>query len=160
MATKAIPDGYRTATPYLIVNGGAEAIEFYKRAFDATEMLRMEDPHGRVGHAEIKIGDSVIMLADEHPGMGYRSPRSIGGSAVSILLYVEDVDTLFDRAVEAGAKAQRPVANQFYGDRAGTLEDPFGHVWTIATHVEDVPPEEIRRRAEAAFASSGAAAPA
>jgi PhnB protein len=159
MATKAIPEGYRTATPYLIVNGGAEAIEFYKRAFGATEMMRMADPHGRVGHAEIKIGDSIIMLADEHPGMGHRSPRSIGGSAVSILLYVEDVDKLFDRAVKAGAKSQRPVANQFYGDRSGTLEDPFGHVWTIATHVEDVPPEEMRRRAEAAFSSSGASAP-
>jgi PhnB protein len=159
MATKAIPEGYRTATPYLIVNGGAEAIEFYKRAFGATEMMRMVDPHGRVGHAEIKIGDSIIMLADEHPGMGHRSPRSIGGSAVSILLYVEDVDKLFDRAVKAGAKSQRPVANQFYGDRSGTLEDPFGHVWTIATHVEDVPPEEMRRRAEAAFSSSGASAP-
>lgn len=159
MATKAIPEGYRTATPYLIVNGGAEAIEFYKRAFGATEMMRMADPHGRVGHAEIKIGDSIIMLADEHPGMGHRSPRSIGGSAVSILLYVEDVDKLFERAVKAGAKSQRPVANQFYGDRAGTLEDPFGHVWTIATHVEDVPPEEMRRRAEAAFASSAASAP-
>jgi PhnB protein len=159
MATKAIPEGYRTATPYLIVNGGAEAIEFYKRAFGATEMVRMADPHGRVGHAEIKIGDSMIMLADEHPDMGYRSPRSIGGSAVSILLYVEDVDELFDRAVKAGAKSQRPVANQFYGDRAGTLEDPFGHVWTIATHVEDVPPEEMRRRAEAAFTSSAASAP-
>jgi PhnB protein len=159
MATKAIPEGYRTATPYLIVNGGAEAIEFYKRAFGATEIVRMADPHGRVGHAEIKIGDSMIMLADEHPDMGYRSPRSIGGSAVSILLYVEDVDELFDRAVKAGAKSQRPVANQFYGDRAGTLEDPFGHVWTIATHVEDVPPEEMRRRAEAAFSSSAASAP-
>jgi PhnB protein len=159
MATKAIPEGYRTATPYLIVNGGAEAIEFYKRAFGATEIVRMADPHGRVGHAEIKIGDSMIMLADEHPDMGYRSPRSIGGSAVSILLYVEDVDELFDRAMKAGAKSQRPVANQFYGDRAGTLEDPFGHVWTIATHVEDVPPEEMRRRAEAAFSSSAASAP-
>jgi PhnB protein len=159
MATKAIPEGYRTATPYLIVNGGAAAIDFYKSAFGATELLRMADPHGGVGHAEIKIGDSVIMLADEHPDMGYRSPRSIGGSAVSILLYVEDVDKVFDRAVKAGAKSQRPVANQFYGDRAGTLEDPFGHVWTIATHVEDVPPEEMKRRAEAAFSSSGASAP-
>jgi PhnB protein len=159
MATKSIPEGYRTATPYLIVNGGAAAIEFYKRAFGATEMFRMDDPHGRVGHAEIRIGDSVIMLADEHPDMGYRSPRSIGGSAVSILLYVDDVDKVFERAVAAGAKSQRPVANQFYGDRSGTLEDPFGHVWTIATHVEDVPAEEVRRRAEAAFTSSAAAKP-
>ena len=153
MATKAIPEGYSTATPYLIIKGAAEAIEFYKRAFGATEMLRMADPQGRVGHAEIKIGDSVIMLADEHPAMGYRSPRALGGSSVSILLYLEDVDTVFARAVKSGAKALRPVTNQFYGDRSGTLEDPFGHVWTIATHVEDVPPEEMKRRAEAAMKS-------
>lgn len=158
MTTKPIPDGYRTATPYLIVKGAADAIEFYKRAFGATEPLRMADPQGRVGHAEIKIGDSVIMLADEHPSMGYRSPRSLGGSSVSILLYLEDVDGVFERAVKAGAKAQRPVMDQFYGDRSGTLEDPFGHVWTIATHVEDVEPEEMKRRAEAAMKS--AAAPA
>jgi PhnB protein len=156
--TKPIPDGYRTATPYLIVKGAAEAIEFYKRAFGATEMLRMADPQGKVGHAEIKIGDSVIMLADEHPAMGYRGPRSIGGSSVSILLYIEDVDTVFERAVKAGAKAQRPVMNQFYGDRSGTLEDPFGHIWTVATHVEDVAPEEMKRRAEAAMKSGRAAA--
>ena len=149
MATKAIPEGYRTATPYLIVKGAAEAIDFYKRAFGATEMLRMADPQGRVGHAEFRIGDSVIMLADEHPAMGYRGPRALGGSSVSILLYLDDVDTVFERAVKAGAKALRPVADQFYGDRSGTLEDPFGHVWTIATHVEDVPPEELKRRAEA-----------
>jgi len=157
MTAKAVPDGYRTATPYLIVKGAAEAIEFYKRAFGATEMLRMADPQGRVGHAEIKIGDSVIMLADEHPAMGYRGPRSLGGSSVSILLYLEDVDGVFERAVKAGARAQRPVANQFYGDRSGTLEDPFGHVWTVATHVEDVPPEEMKRRAEAAMKSAAAA---
>jgi PhnB protein len=155
MAINAIPDGYRTATPYLIVKGAAEAIEFYRRAFGATEMLRMADPQGRVGHAEIKIGDSVIMLADEHPAMGYRSPRSLGGSSVSILLYLEAVDEVFERAVKAGAKARRAVADQFYGDRSGTLEDPFGHVWTIATHVEDVPPEEMKRRAEAAMRSAG-----
>jgi PhnB protein len=154
MATKPIPDGYRTATPYLIVRGAAEAIEFYKRAFGATEMLRMTDPQGRVGHAEIKIGDSVIMLADEHPAMGYRGPRSLGGSSVSILLYLEDVDAVFERAVKAGAKAHRPVIDQFYGDRSGTLEDPFGHIWTVATHVEDVPPEEMKRRAETAMKSA------
>jgi PhnB protein len=158
MAIKAIPEGYRTATPYLIVRGAAEAIEFYKRAFGATEMLRMADPQGRVGHAEIRIGDSVIMLADEHPAMGYRGPRSLGGSSVSILLYLDDVDAVFDRAVKAGAKALRPVANQFYGDRSGTLEDPFGHVWTIATHVEDVAPEELKRRADAAMKSTPPAA--
>ena len=151
MTTKPVPDGYRTATPYLIVKGAAEAIEFYKRAFGATEMLRMADPQGKVGHAEIKIGDSVIMLADEHPAMGYRGPRSLGGSSVSILLYLADVDTVFERAIKAGAKAQRPVVNQFYGDRSGTLEDPFGHVWTVATHVEDVPPEEMKRRAQEAM---------
>jgi PhnB protein len=156
MTAKAIPDGYRTATPYLIVKGAADAIEFYKRAFGATEILRMADPQGRVGHAEIKIGDSVIMLADEHPAMGYRGPRSLGGSSVSILLYLEDVDSVFERALKAGAKAQRPVVNQFYGDRSGTLEDPFGHVWTVATHVEDVAPEEMKRRAEAAMKSASA----
>jgi PhnB protein len=154
MAIKAIPDGYRTATPYLIVKGAAEAIDFYKRAFGATELLRMADPQGRVGHAEIKIGDSVIMLADEHPAMGYRGPRSLGGSSVSILLYLEDVDRVYERAVKMGARAQRPVADQFYGDRSGTLEDPFGHVWTVATHVEDVPPEELERRAAAAMKGS------
>jgi PhnB protein len=158
MAIKAIPEGYRTATPYLIVRGAADAIEFYKRAFGATEMLRMADPQGSVGHAEIRIGDSVIMLADEHPAMGYRGPRSLGGSSVSILLYLDDVDAVFDRAVKAGAKALRPVANQFYGDRSGTLEDPFGHVWTIATHVEDVAPEELKRRADAAMKSTPPAA--
>ena len=157
MAIKPIPDGYRTATPYLIVQGAAQAIEFYKRAFGATELLRMPDPQGRVAHAEIKIGDSVIMLADEHPAMGHRGPRALGGSSVSILLYVADVDGVFERSVKAGAKAQRPVADQFYGDRAGTLEDPFGHVWTIATHIEDVPPEELERRAAAAMRASAPA---
>ena len=157
MATKSVPEGYHAATPYLIVKGAAEAIEFYKRAFGATELLRMADPQGRVGHAEIKIGDSVIMLADEHPAMGYRGPRSLGGSSVSILLYLEDVDMVFERAVKTGARALRPVANQFYGDRSGTLEDPFGHVWTVATHVEDVPPEEMQLRAEAAMRSAGSA---
>jgi len=145
---KAIPDGYHTATPYLIVKGAAQAIEFYKKAFGATELFRMGGPDGRVGHAEIKIGDSVIMLADEAPDMGYRSPSSLGGAAVSTMLYVEDVDDRFDRAVAAGAKVQRALANQFYGDRSGTIEDPFGHVWTIATHVEDVPPDEMKRRME------------
>jgi PhnB protein len=150
---KAIPDGYQTATPYLIIEGAAAAIDFYKHVFGATEMMRMIDPSGRVGHAEIRIGDSVIMLADEHPNMGYRSPRSLGGSSVGILLYVEHVDLVFERAVEAGARVQRAVADQFYGDRSGTLEDPFGHVWTVATHIEDVPPEEMQRRAEEAMKS-------
>jgi PhnB protein len=158
MAVKAIPDGYHSATPYLIVKGAADAIEFYKRAFGATELFRMADPAGRVGHAEIRIGDSVIMLADEQPATGYRSPRALGGSPVSIMLYLEDVDRVFARAINAGAKSQRAVANQFYGDRSGTLEDPFGHVWTIATHVEDVPPEELERRAAAMKGAGSAAA--
>jgi PhnB protein len=156
MATKAIPDGYHTVTPYLIVSGAAKAIDFYKKAFGATEMFRMASPDGKVGHAEIRIGDSVIMLADEMPDMGYRSPQSLGGAAVSTLLYVDDVDSRFNQAVSAGAKVQRPLANQFYGDRSGTLEDPFGHVWTIATHVEDVPPDEIEKRAKAHFQQGAA----
>ena len=147
---KPVPDGYHTATPYLIVKGAAQAIEFYKKAFGATELMRMAQPGGKIGHAEIKIGDSPIMLADESPEMGARSPQSFGGSPVSILLYVEDVDTIFSQAVAAGAKVQRPVADQFYGDRTGGIEDPFGHVWYIATHTEDVSPEEMRRRAAAA----------
>ncbi|HEX4618653.1 MAG TPA: VOC family protein [Steroidobacteraceae bacterium] len=156
MTTKAIPDGYHSATPYLIVKGAADAIEFYKRSFGALELFRMADAGGRIGHAEIRIGDSVIMLADEHPDMGYRSPRSLGGSSVSIMLYVEDVDRVFARALEGGARAQRSVADQFYGDRNGVLEDPFGHVWTIATHVEDVAPEEIERRVAAMKSSASA----
>jgi PhnB protein len=147
---KAIPEGYHTATPYLIVAGAAKAIEFYKRAFGAEEMMRMPQPDGRIGHAEIKIGDSTIMLADENPEMGARSPQSLGGSPVSILLYVEHVDTTFAQAVAAGATAQRPVADQFYGDRTGGVTDPFGHVWYIATHKEDVSPEEMKKRAAAA----------
>jgi PhnB protein len=134
----------------LIVNGAANALNFYKRAFDAEELMRVADPSGKVGHAEIKIGNSPIMLADEFPEMGYRGPQSLGGSPVSILLYVEDVDAQFNRAVAAGAKVRKPVADQFYGDRSGTLEDPFGHIWTIATHKVDLTFEEIRKRAAAA----------
>ncbi len=147
---KPIPEGYHTATPYLIIKDAARAIEFYKKAFGATELMRMADPSGRIGHAEIRIGDSPIMLADEVPEMGHRSPQSLGGSPVSILLYVEDVDALFSQAVAAGAKVQRPVQDQFYGDRIGGVTDPFGHVWYIATHKEDVSPEEMRKRAAAA----------
>src|SRR5437879_3795641 len=124
MSVKPIPDGYHTATPYLFVKGAASAIEFYKKAFAATELMRLADPSGKIGHAEIKIGDSPIMLADEFPEMGVRGPKSIGGTAVSILLYVDDVDARFSRAVAAGAKVLRPVKDQFYGDRSGTLEDP------------------------------------
>jgi PhnB protein len=148
MAVKPIPEGYRSVTPYLIVKGAAQAIDFYKHAFDATEVMRMADTQGRVGHAELRIGDCVVMLADEPNTMGYRSPRSLGGSSVSLLLYLTDVDAVFQRALAAGAKSLRPLVNQFYGDRSGTLEDPFGHVWTVATHVEDVAPEELQRRAQ------------
>jgi PhnB protein len=147
---KSIPDGYHSATPYLIVDDAAAAIEFYKKAFGATELMRMPKPNGKIGHAEIKIGDSPIMLADEAPEVGARSPRTIGGSPVSILLYVDDVDSTFTKAVNGGAKVQRPVADQFYGDRTGGVEDPFGHLWYIATHVEDVSPEEMKKRAAAA----------
>lgn len=151
MAVKAIPDGYHTATPYLIVQNATAAIEFYKRAFGATELMRLTDPEGKVAHAEIKIGNSPIMLADEVPMMGFRSPRSLGGSAVSLIIYMEDVDAQFRQATDAGAKVLMPVKDQFYGDRSGTLEDPFVHVWTLATHIEDVPLEEINRRAKAAM---------
>ncbi len=147
---KPIPEGYHTATPYLIIKGAASAIEFYKKAFGATELMRMADPSGRIGHAEIRIGDSPILLADEVPEMSYRSPQSLGGSPVSILLYVEDVDAVFSQAVAAGAKVERPVKDQFYGDRSGGVTDPFGHVWYIATHKEDISPEEMRKRAAAA----------
>ena len=147
MATKSIPDGYHSVTPYLIVDGAAKAIEFYTKAFGATEVMRMPMPDGRIAHAEIRIGDSHIMLADEQPAMGYRGPLSIGGSPVSLMAYVDDVDRTFKQALAAGAKEIRAVANQFYGDRTGVLQDPFGHVWSIATHVEDVAPEEMQRRA-------------
>ncbi|HEX8352990.1 MAG TPA: VOC family protein [Pyrinomonadaceae bacterium] len=145
-----IPDGYHSLTPYLIVDDGARALEFYKRAFGATELFRMEGPDGRIGHAEIRIGNSHVMLADEHPEINARSPRAFGGSPMSLMLYVEDVDSTVSQAVEAGAKLTRPVENQFYGDRTGGLEDPFGHAWYVATHVEDVPAEELKKRAAAA----------
>jgi PhnB protein len=148
---KPIPDGYHTATPYLIVRGAARAIDFYKQAFSATEMMRFAMPDGKVMHAEIKIGNSPIMLADECPQMGAVSPQTVGGSPVSLLLYVEDVDALTAEAIAAGAKVIRPVQDQFYGDRSSTLTDPFGHQWTIATHKEDVPLEEMHRRAAAMY---------
>ena len=151
MTVKPIPDGYHTATPYLIVNGAAAAIEFYKKAFGATELLRMAGPDGKIGHAEIKIGNSPIMLADEFPEMGAKSAKTLGGSPMFLMLYVENVDVLAAQAVAAGAKAIRPLQNQFYGDRSGTFEDPFGLWWTISTHVEDVPPEEMKRRSEEAM---------
>src|SRR5260370_171480 len=149
MAVQPIPDGYHTVTPYLIVRNAAGALDFYKKAFGATELFRMAQPGGKVGHAEMQIGDSRIMMADEHPEMGARSPQTLGGSGIHILLYVKDVDARFNQAVAAGAKVLRPLKDQFYGDRSGTVEDPFGHNWTIATHTEDVPPEEMHKRAEA-----------
>jgi PhnB protein len=149
MSVKPIPDGYHTVTPYLIVKDAARALDFYKEAFGATASMCMAGPGGKVMHAEIKIGDSAIMMADEFPEMGARSPQTYGGTPVSLALYVEDVDTVAGQAIAAGAKVLRPVADQFYGDRTGTLEDPFGHVWTIATHKEDVTPEEMQRRSEA-----------
>ena len=148
MAVNPVPDGYHTATPYLVCKGADQAIEFYKKAFGATELLRMPGPDGKVMHAEIKIGDSPIMLGEEVPAMGFRCPQALGGSPVGIMLYVEDVDGLFAQAIEAGGKQQRPIVDQFYGDRSGTLEDPFGHIWTIATHKEDLSPEQINTRFE------------
>lgn len=153
---KAIPEGYEGATPYLIIKGAAGALDFYKKAFGATELMRMPAPGGTVGHAEIKIGKAIIMLADEFPQMNCKSPQAYGGSPVSVMLYVPDVDTFVNRAVTAGAKLLRPVKNQFYGDRSGSLEDPFGHQWHIATHVEDVPPDELGKRAEAMHKKEGA----
>lgn len=143
---KPIPDGYHSITPYVIVDGAARAIEFYKQAFGAKEVLRIPAPGDRVGHAEIKIGGSVIMMADEHPEMDARGPKHYGGSPVSLLLYVTDVDKQFKQALAAGGTEVRPVADQFYGDRAGTLRDPFGHTWHIHTHKEDVSPAELNRR--------------
>jgi PhnB protein len=155
MAVQPIPNGYHSVTPYLIIEGAAKALDFYKKAFGATELMRMNGPDGKVGHAEIKIGDSPVMLADEFPEMGFRSPKALGGAGVSLLIYVEDVDTRFNQAVAAGATALRPVQDQFYGDRSGTLKDPFGHVWTISTHKEDLSPEEIDRRHEAFMKKQG-----
>ena len=153
MATKVqpIPEGYYSVTPYLIVKDAAAAIEFYKAAFGATELFRMAKPEGGIGHAEIKIGNSHVMLADECPEFGARSPQTLGGSPVSLLLYVEDVDAVAAQAKRIGASVLRPVEDQFYGDRSGMFADPFGHIWNIATHKEDVSPEELNERASAAF---------
>ena len=147
---KPIPDGYHSLTPYLSVNGAAAAIDFYKRAFGATEIMRMAQPDGRIGHAELQLGDSRVMLADEFPEMGFRSPSVLGGSPVHLHLYVENVDDVVAQALSAGAKLTRPVQDQFYGDRLGTVTDPYGHVWHVSTHKEDLSPEELQKRAAAA----------
>jgi len=144
---KPIPEGYHAITPYLSIKGAADAIDFYKCAFGATEIMRMAQPDGRIGHAEVKLGDSRIMLADEFPDMDFRSPAAIGGTPVHLHFYVQDVDAVIKQAVAAGAKLVRPVQDQFYGDRSGSVADPFGHVWHVATHKEDLSMEEIRKRA-------------
>jgi len=146
---KPIPDGYHSITPYLIIKGAAEAIDFYKKAFNAIELFRM-DHEGKIGHAEIKIGDSPIMLADENSEMGYLGPKSLGGTPVSLLIYVEDVDKIYKQALKSGGTELKPLQDQFYGDRSGTLSDPFGHIWTVATHTEDLSQEEMDRRMAAA----------
>ena len=148
---KAIPDGYPQVTPYLCVDGAKAAIEFYSNVLGATERMRMPGPDGKIGHAELELGDSLIMLADEYPEMGVRGPKAVGGTPVTIMIYVEDADAVFDAAVAAGATSLRPVENQFYGDRIGQFEDPFGHRWSVATHVEDVPPDEMEKRAAEAM---------
>lgn len=155
MAVSYIPDGYHSVTPYLIVDDGPRALEFYKRAFGAVELFRLDMPDGRLGHAEFTVGDSHIMLAEEFPEMEALAPKSIGGTAVSLMVYTEDADAMFARALEAGAVALRPVADQFYGDRAGMLRDPFGHKWSIATHIEDVSAAELERRTQAMFRQGG-----
>jgi PhnB protein len=151
MAVSHIPEGYHSVTPYLIVDGAAEAIRFYERAFGAREVLRMPMSEDKLAHAEILIGDSHVMLADEFPDMGFLGPLKRGGATASLMIYVEDVDAAFARAIEAGASEERAPADQFWGDRMGTLLDPFGHRWTLATHIEDVGEEEMERRAAAAF---------
>jgi PhnB protein len=146
---KPIPDGYPQVSPYLVVDDAAKAIDFYTKVLGAKERMRMPAPGGKVGHAELQIGDSVVMLADAFPDMGYESPKKIGGTAVTISVFVDDVDKTFATALETGAKELRAVENQFYGDRSGQFEDPFGHRWSVATHVEDVSPEEMGKRAAA-----------
>jgi PhnB protein len=142
-----IPAGYHAVTPYLAIKGAAKAIDFYRRAFGADEIMRMPGAKGGIGHAEMQLGDSRVMLADEHPDIGFLGPKSRGGSAVHMNLYVEDVDKVVQRAVKAGAKLTRPVQDMFYGDRGGSVQDPFGHTWHVATHVEDVSAAEMKKRA-------------
>jgi len=154
-SVQPIPKGYHSVTPYLVVNDAARAIDFCKRAFGAQEKMRMDGPGGKIGHAELKIGDSIIMLSDEMPGSGMRSPRSLGGTAAGVFLYVENVDSIFKQAVSAGAKADAQPSDMFWGDRFGKLTDPFGHQWSVATHKEDIAPDEMAKRAKEAMAKMG-----
>jgi len=147
---KPVPDGYHNITPYLVIKGAAAAIDFYKSVFGAVEIMRMPQPDGRIGHAELKFGDSFVMLADEYPEIAVVGPKTLGNTSVGLLLYVDDVDKTVERAVAKGATIKKPVADQFYGDRTGTIEDTFGHKWTVAKHVEDVSAEEMKRRMAAA----------
>ncbi|MCA9146970.1 MAG: VOC family protein [Planctomycetaceae bacterium] len=146
MTVKAQPDGYHSVTPYIITHDAAGAIEFYKKAFGATELMRLPGPGGKVMHAEIKIGDSPVMLADEFPEMGIKSAKTIGGSPIHLMIYTDDCDAMFAQAIAAGAAEKKPMADQFYGDRSGSVEDPYGHEWTIATHIEDLTPEVVDQR--------------
>jgi PhnB protein len=156
MAVKPIPDGYNAVTPYLAVDDAAEAIQYYKKAFGAKERARMDAPGGKIGHAELQIGDSIVMLSDPFPQASTKPPKELGGTSASVFMYVEDVDAVVKQAVEAGATITMEVADQFWGDRFGTITDPFGHLWSIATHVEDVPPEEMAERAKEAMAAMSA----
>ena len=153
MATKPIPEGYHTITPYLAVDDAAEAIEYYQEAFGAKERVRMNAPDGKIGHAELEIGDSLVMLSDPFPQATTKSPSELGGTSASVFMYVEDVDATVKQAVDAGAKVTMEVSDQFWGDRFGSVVDPFGHQWSIATHVEDLSPEEIAERAKSAMAA-------
>ena len=158
MTVKPIPDGYSTVTPYLAIDGAEQAIAFYVQAFGAKERGRMDGPDGKIAHAELQIGDSVVMLSDPFPGSATKAPTELGGTSASVMLYVEDVDAVVEQAVKAGATLEREAEDQFWGDRLGAIVDPFGHSWSIATHVEDVPPEEMAKRAEAAMSALGASA--
>jgi PhnB protein len=154
-SVKPIPDGYHNVTPYLYVRGAARAIDFYKNVFGASEIMRMPGFNGKIMHAELRIGDSVVMLADENPQAGIMSPQTVGGFSMGLLVYLENVDAVIQKAVESGAKLLRPIKNQFYGDRSGSLLDPFGHMWTVATHVEDVSPDEMTKRMSAMSQTAG-----